>query len=365
MDHVTILKRAWNNVWRYRALWVFGIILALTAGSGGSESYSALDGGKDRDRSITEFRLPDDFSVELEDGIRQEIEELDRLFSREIPPQVASAVIAVVLVLLCVGVLLFIVGRIARYVAETSMIGMVDKYEETGKQQRVRQGFRMGWSRAAWRLFLLDLAVDLPVALAFILLFALAFAPLLLWTSRSTGLGTVGTVSTIGLFFAVVFLAFVIGAALTLLKRFFRRACVLEGLGVAESLRRGWAMVRQNLKDVGLMWLIMIGVNLAWMFVMVPIGALLFGVGAVLGVGPALLAGKWAGSAFGGAASWILGSAVGIPIFLAVVVAPLAFLGGLREVFQSSTWTLTYRELRALQQLDPGQLAEADAKDLR
>ena len=124
-------------------------------------------------------------------------------------------------------------------------------------------------------------------------------------------------------------------------------------------------MVRQNLKDVGLMWLIMIGVNLAWMFVMVPIGALLFGVGAVLGVGPALLAGKWAGSAFGGAASWILGSAVGIPIFLAVVVAPLAFLGGLREVFQSSTWTLTYRELRALQQLDPGQLAEADAKDLR
>ena len=120
-------------------------------------------------------------------------------------------------------------------------------------------------------------------------------------------------------------------------------------------------MVRQNLKDAGLMWLIMIGVNLAWMLAMVPIGALLFGVGAVMGGGPALLVGKWAESAFGGAAAWILGGAVGIPIFLAVVVAPLVFLGGLREVFQSSAWTLTYRELRALEQLEPGQLAETGA----
>jgi len=361
MDHVTVLKRAWNNVWRYRALWIFGILLALTTGSRGSESFSALNGGNDRDRSITDFRLPDDFSVELGDGIREEIEELTRLFNREVPTQVVSTVIAVAIGLLAVGVLLFVVGRIARYVAETSLIGMVDKQEETGKQQSVRQGFRMGWSRAAWRLFLIDLAVDLPVALAFILLFTLALAPLLLWTSRSTGLGAVGTVSTIGLFFAVVFLAIVIGAALSLLKRFFRRACVLEDLGVAGSLRKGWAMVRQNLKDVGLMWLIMIGVNLAWMLAMVPIGALLFGVGAVMGGGPALLVGKWAELAFGDAASWILGGAVGIPIFLAVVVAPLVFLGGLREIFQSSTWTLTYRELRALEQLEPEQLAKMAA----
>jgi len=361
MDHVTILKRAWNNIWRYRALWVFGIILALTTSSGRDAVSSVRDGRDDRDRAIAEFKLPDDFSVELGDGIRQEIEELDRLFSREIPPQVVSTVIAVVIGLLCVGVFLFVVGRIARYVAETSLIGMVDKHEETGKQQSIRQGFRMGWSRAAWRLFLIDLTVDVPVALAFMLLFALAAAPLLLWASRNTGLGTVGTVSSIGLFFAVVFLAIVVGAALSLLKRFFRRACVLDGLGVAESMRRGWAMVRQNLRDVGLMWLIMIGVNLAWLMVMVPIGALLFGVGAVMGGGLALLAGKLAESAFGGAASWILAGAVGIPIFLAVVVAPLAFLGGLQAVFQSSTWTLTYRELRALEQLEPEQLTETDA----
>jgi len=55
------------------------------------------------------------------------------------------------------------------------------------------------------------------------------------------------------------------------------------------------------------------------------------------------------------------GGAVGIPIFLLVMVTPLALLGGLREVFRSSAWTLTHRELRALEKLQPEQLPETDA----
>ena len=167
--------------------------------------------------------------------------------------------------------------------------------------------------------------------------------------------------STIGLFFAVVFLAIVVGAALSLLKRFFRPACVLEGLGVADSLRRGWAMVRHNLKDVGLMWLIMIGVNIAWMIVIVPAGVLLMGVGGLLGGGLALLVGWIGQSISSGATPWIVAALLGIPVFFLVMIAPLAFLNGLREVFQSSTWTLTYRELRAKENLEQEQLLVADA----
>ena len=35
MDHIKILKRAWEITWRYPALWVFGIILALTTAQRG------------------------------------------------------------------------------------------------------------------------------------------------------------------------------------------------------------------------------------------------------------------------------------------------------------------------------------------
>ena len=65
---------------------------------------------------------------------------------------------------------------------------------------------------------------------------------------------------------------------------------------------------------------------------------------------PTELLGNLIGLGFQGAAPWIIAAAVGIPTFLLVVVTPLAFLGGLREVFRSNVWTLTYRELLALEQ---------------
>jgi len=46
------------------------------------------------------------------------------------------------------------------------------------------------------------------------------------------------------------------------------------------------------------------------------------------------------------------------------VAVPWLFLGGLMEVFKSSVWTLTYRELRALESVEPDQLPEPDMPDL-
>ena len=75
---------------------------------------------------------------------------------------------------------------------------------------------------------------------------------------------------------------------------------------------------------------------------------LLLGAGTVLGGLPALLAGGLASTASTGETPVFLALAVGGSIFLLVLVSPLVFLGGLREVFLSSMWTLTYRELRPL-----------------
>ena len=44
MDHVKILKRALDTTWRYRALWIFGIILALTTGGGSGGGGLCSDG---------------------------------------------------------------------------------------------------------------------------------------------------------------------------------------------------------------------------------------------------------------------------------------------------------------------------------
>jgi hypothetical protein len=340
MDHLKVLKRAWETTWLYRALWVFGIIIALTTAGGANRGTSSFNG--------------EDFSPGREFHIG------------EIPPEASSILIAIGIGLACVIVILIIASVVARYVAETSLIRMVDDHEETGEKRSVRQGFRLGWSRTTWRLFLIELLAGLPTALVFILLFALAFAPLLLWATESKVAGIIGTVVTIGLFFLILFLAIIVGVVLSLLKKFFWRACALEGLGVVESIRQGYAVVRQHLKDVAIMWLIMVGLGLGWMLVMIPVTILLLILAVMLGGFPALLVGGLASLAFKGAVPWILAAAVGLPIFILVVAVPGLFLNGLKEVFKSSTWTLTYRELRALESLEaePEPLPELDAPGL-
>jgi hypothetical protein len=321
MDYTKVLKRAWHTVWNYRALWIFGVILALTTG-GGTNNW-------------VQYRLgSEDFSQR---GLRIE----------RIPPGVVSTLLAIGVGLACLIVILIVAAAIARYVAETALIQMVDDYEETGQKRSVRQGLRMGWSRTAWRLFLIDLLIGLPVAVAFILLFLLAAAPLLLWTTKSMAAGALGTATTIALGLLVVLLAIVVAVIISVLKPFFRRACVLEGLGVTEAIRQGYAVVRQNLKDVVVMWLITVGLRIGWVIAMIPIVLLLLVVSGLLGGALALLAGGLTGLAFEGPTPWIVAAVVGIPVFILVMAVPLAFLGGLLEVFLSSTWTLTYRELRA------------------
>lgn len=337
MDHIKVLKRAWHIVWNYRVLWIFGIILALTAGGGygGGPGGGGNGGGGNGNFPPGNFQWP------------------------EITHQTMVVLIVVGIALLFIFLVLAVVAAVARYVAEAALIRMVDRYEETGEKLGVRRGFRLGWSRTAWRLFLIKLLIGLPTALVFILLFTLALVPLLLWLTKITVVGVLGTIATIGLFFLSIFLAIIVGVTLSLLFKFFWRACALENLGVTDAIRRGFAVAAGHWQDVLVMWLIMVGVSLGWaillvvlLFLLFPVILLLIVVGGVLGGVPALIVWGIAQLFVQGAIPWILAAVVGIPIFVLVLSLPFLFLGGLMEVFKSSVWTLTYRELLALEELE-------------
>jgi hypothetical protein len=104
---------------------------------------------------------------------------------------------------------------------------------------------------------------------------------------------------------------------------------------------------------VAVMGLIQFALGLAWMIVLVPVVLLLVAVAAIGGGLPALLAYGVAGLVAQGATPWIAAAIVGAPIFIVIAVIPLLVLSGLAQTFQSSTWTLTYRELLALEAARP------------
>ena len=52
MSHVEVLKRAWKMLWSYRAVWVFGIILALTTVSWETVVFYGGGNGDDKGASV-------------------------------------------------------------------------------------------------------------------------------------------------------------------------------------------------------------------------------------------------------------------------------------------------------------------------
>jgi hypothetical protein len=198
-------------------------------------------------------------------------------------------------------------------------------------------------------LFLIDVAIRLPAALLFLVLFALTIAPIFGLAVTGTPGAIAGAVAAGGLFLLVLALAIVAGVFLSVLSRLSRQASAIDNLGVLDSIRRGYTVARHNLKDVGLMWLIMLGIYLIWPLLMFPVVILLLGIGILTGGLLAVLIGAVGSLVTVGSGAWIAAGVVGGLLFLLVLVVPLVLLTGMREVFQSSAWTITYRELRNVQ----------------
>ncbi|MGC9333062.1 MAG: DUF7544 domain-containing protein [Anaerolineae bacterium] len=384
MDYSKVLKRSWHMVTCYRALWIFGIVLGLVTFSWEWAFLSGLDDENQHARGIIITPLAGEtFYDALQRTLQKELDwaeqdfsnalrELDRLSTTELGSRFVVDIMTILGVLAAAFVIVLIVNKIARYVSEAALIRMVGEYEDTGERRGVWQGLRLGLSRTAWRLFLIDLAVDIPVILAFLLLFALAFTPLVFGIRGSApATVTFSSLLTGGLFAASIALAAVVGTLLSVLKRFFRQACALESLGVIASVRRGWAVVRQKPADVLVMWLIVLGVTLGWgvvialsFLVLFPLLILFIVLGGVAGALPAYLVFLLSSLVTEGALPVLLAVVVGLPIFILVMLTPWWCLGGLIEVFKSSAWTLTYRELRAAEDAQPDQVRAVDAPSL-
>ncbi len=348
MNHMRILKRAWDILWSYKTLWVFGILLALTAG--GTFNGNNGDNGGPRAGVNYSTNWPRDLTPvqieQLPSGIRDAVRELQNLQVNPLPRETVNTLIGVAIALVCLALLVGVVFLVLRYVSQTALIRMVDRYESSGEKVTWREGFRLGWSKPAWRLFLIDLLIFLPVFSGILLAIIIVAVPILL-TFTVGGIGTiVGIVMAIGLGFLVVFAAILLAIVLAMAREVFYRECVLGGNGVLDSIRRGFATIRANLKDLFLIWLLLLAIYIGFAVLMLPVGIVLLIVGAVVGTGAGF--GLYLALQAGSQLTAIL-VAVLVGVFLLSLVAgiPMLFLRGLRETYMSTAWTLAYREIPA------------------
>ena len=151
IDPIKILQRAWHILWNYRTLWVFGLILALVAGSSATGRGNNSMQWREDNQS---YQGPSFGSVQ--EALDYFNRELNRLFREGIPEanitgEALTAFLWTVGVFVVFMLLVGIVVTIAYYVSETAVIRMVDEYENSATKMTVREGVRIGWSRTAWQ----------------------------------------------------------------------------------------------------------------------------------------------------------------------------------------------------------------------
>jgi hypothetical protein len=308
-----VFRRAWKVTWRHKALWLFGFLISL-----GTVGARFVAGSSSRWEQLVR---------ELPPG-------MERLLSDFLSsPYFAVAMVALVLLALVVGVGLALLNALGRaalvdQVRAAEVLGMVD----------LRAGWRQG-SHHLWTVFLIRLVLGLPVAVM-----ALAGALPVIGMSLVIARQTQPEVLMPGVFFALlafsvclfpsICLAVLLSVPLSVLQRLAVRACVLEGHGVRAAIVRAWAVLREYLGPLVLLWLVLLGVGIG---VMIVIGLPLMLVAVVL------------------MAIALLTMFVSPLLFIALtmIIGLLAWLvgagvNGVAETFTSVAWTLAYRELAGL-----------------
>ncbi|NOZ70562.1 MAG: hypothetical protein GXP38_01395 [Chloroflexi bacterium] len=318
MDYIAVIKKAAQTTLRYRALWILGFLWAL-AGGGGSGGASARGG--------TNFSSGSE-NWHFEKG------NLPHIFSNP------AAVFGWIVLLLCIFLILALVLAVLRYVLQAGIYRSLHQLDQENEPPRVREALRQGWHVRTWRLFLQNLVIGIPTVLVLLLLLALAASPLLMLLIQSNAAKALGIVGAVSMLFVWIIVVVIVTTAISILKQFWWRAAVIGDQDTFTAIRSAWHLVRTNLRDVFIMWLLMLGVGILFGLLMIPIVLLLIAFAGVIAGIPAYLLYQ-ATSSIIPALIWA------VPTALFILILPMAFVNGLYLVFQASVWNQVYDQLVA------------------
>ncbi len=313
MDFGATLSRALRITWQHKVLWVLGFLAALGSGSGSSVSPNTF-----------QYTFSGD---ELPPGMQ------DLLIN---PGVILAGLAGLGCILLLLSIVLFVVGIIAR----GGLIAGVQHIETEGSTT-----FGRAWSAGAsrfWRLLGLNILLILPIIII-VIIGILAFGGTVL---GFVGIGVAGgrgdQDQAAAAAMAGVTLALCLGGVLLCagliygliamaLQTFGERAIVLENVGVMDSIRRAWAVFRQNLGNIIVLALVMAVLSAVLGLIIGAISVALFLPTVLVAMNQAR-EGLQAGTVILGTLSFIL------------LLIVSAIIGALFVAFNSSTWTLAYRQ---------------------
>lgn len=309
MDYSELISRGWRITWNNKFLWVLGFLAAL-----GSASSNFSSSGSN-------------FSQQASDA--------------NLSPEMIAGIGAAAALIGCVALVVGLVFWLLSLVSRGGLISAVARIDD-GEKVTLGEAFGAGTGKIG-PLVGMSLLLWLP----FIVLTILGVVGAIIGIAASAG-GAAATgafesgdpgaiVGALGIFFAcfgIMFCLLVpVGLVLQFVYAFAIRGLMLQGLGVMDSIRHGWQVLRANLNEILLLALLFFVIGLLYgiavAIVILPLSLVL--IVPIMGVG-------MAGGDFGGAEIALL---VGGGICLGILGA---VLNSILTTWRSATFTLAYRE---------------------
>lgn len=317
-----ILSKSWQIVWKFKVLWIFGILAGCGGGNGNRFNYNFNSGGGGSGI---------DNNGQWPGFLRQFQNMRPEQAVREFFNQYLGIIVGMILLLCVLWFLFYFLG----------VIGKIGLIKGAGKADAGAGSMTFGelWTESLpyfWRMFGLNLLVGLPFFLLFVILIAgLAFAGFSAFGSgmSNSGIGVM-FIGMLGIFFAVICVISIISLIIGMIVEQAQNAIVLEDQGILESLGRGWKVFKSGFLSVVVVAIIM-GV-IGWVVGLVlAIPMIAIAVPTVIGIAAA------------GSKNFIL------PLVIAggccaLYLPVLLVLSGILQSYNQSVWTLTYRRLADL-----------------
>ena len=332
MDYGKILTRSFQVAFKNRALWVFGILLALF-GEGARSSFNFPSGGSGSGSSS---------SGSGSSGMG-DFGDLGSL--PQIPSDIQNTIAIIVVSLCCIAIVWTVLTILLRFTSRGALIGLVQELEADGTTPTVRHGFTMGWERFR-SLLGIALIINIPLSIISLVLIFIAVAPILVSIAPAIADGTgdignelqglviAGILGSLGLICCVGLLLSIVSFLLHPLYQIFVRECVVKKRAAMDSIREGVALVRANLGSVAVIYALSIGVSIGYGFAMFIVALVLIGIPALAGLIVYMVSSQAIVPAL------VVGGVLFVPM-----LAILLFIGGLYLTFDSTLWTEGYLAL--------------------
>ncbi len=316
-----ILTKSWQIVWKFKVLWIFGILAGCGGANGSRFNYN---GGGNSGRTGSGGTG----SGDLPEPFRRFMSMNPDLAIRDFLGQYAAIIAGVILLLCVLWFLFYFLGVMGK----TGLIKGANKADQGAEAL----SFGELWTESSpyfWRIFGLNMLFGLPIFILFmILLVGMGFTG---YSAASGGMTNVGIVAMFlglgGVLIAVICVISIVSLVLGMVIEQAQNAIVLEDLGVLAGLSRGWEVFKSGVLSVIVMaiilgiinWIIGLLSALPLIAIILPAGIGVFAAGSQNFMLPLVLGGCC------------------VILYLPVLLT----ISGILQSYCQSAWTLTYRRL--------------------